>query len=150
MWCQKLAWVSPMRPRLPSDSKSRPTRHSMTSLRGGCLEEHPTVGPGGGWSGASPGHPPPSTLNDLPSILVAPCENILPLKIVLLKFFLNRFDVNRCVSATKMWCHSSQLSMSVKVLSPVLSLLRVYVSGSMTWSCVWNLCERVARDVDEV
>ena len=24
MWCQKLAWVSPARPRLPPDSKSRP------------------------------------------------------------------------------------------------------------------------------
>ncbi len=70
----KLAWVSPAQPRLLSDSKSCPTSHCMTSRRGGCWKGTPPLGQGRGRSGASPGHPPPGTLNDLPLILVAPYE----------------------------------------------------------------------------
>ncbi len=70
----KVAWVSPTQPRLPSDLKSRPTGHCLTSRRGGCWKGIPPLGQGGERSGASPGHPPPGTLNDLPLILVAPYE----------------------------------------------------------------------------
>ena len=56
MWCQKPAWVSPARPRLPPDSKVVPPVTPVTG-QGGSWAPHP--GAEGGRSGASPGRPAP-------------------------------------------------------------------------------------------
>ncbi len=67
VWCQKLAWVSPAQPRLPSDSKSRPTMSPRDKSEGRLIEppHHGSGagGPGHHWGTHHPTHQTPPRPN---------------------------------------------------------------------------------------
>ena len=114
------------------------------------MEEHPTVGPGGGWSGASPGHPLPGTLNDLPYVLVPPVTYMVLLEIASSSYSLTELVSTivcrpRNCGVIPIGC--LRLFYDVHCVSPPA---RLHVQFDYVECRVWNHCECISCDVNEV